>query len=208
MNSSILNHDFLLKNEIIPRDKEPFRSLLEKGPGKQFSQFISTPVMSTIQYDKYHILVEEERYQIADHTGEALDHSPIVGITKMYFGKVLKYTPLKLGGINLNTNVTFVNKEDEKNFDARLGLNPEKAMDSLSIEKVQMGALLRYLFYDGTSEIQILKPKTEGNPAIVNLNFEYPFKEMGDFIGHLDNIKKIQLHFSGILERLKLEAIK
>jgi len=208
MNPAILNHDFLLTNEIIPRDQEPFRSLLAKDPGKQFSQFISTPVMSTIQYGDYHILVEEERYQIVDHTGQLLDRSPIIAMTKSYFGRVLKYTPLKLGGFNLNAKVTFDSEEDENEFDKRLGMNTEKVAASLSIERVQMGALLRYPLDGGISEIQILKPKITGRPTLLNLNFEYPFKGMDDFLGHLDKVKDIQQHFAGIMAKLKLEAAK
>ncbi len=204
LNPAILTHDFLLSNDIIPKDQEPFRSLLQNEPGKQFSQFISTPIMATIKYDKYSILVEEQRYQITDLADNLPYSSPIIPMTKAYFGKVLKYTPLTVGGFNFHGTISFSNEEDERNFDENIGLEASKAAECLSVEKVHMGITIRYPLFDAFSELQVNKPKNDVLTATMNHNFE--FKNMDEFISRLDQVKDVYEQFLGILRKLNLET--
>ncbi|MGR3309770.1 MAG: hypothetical protein ACUZ77_03255 [Candidatus Brocadiales bacterium] len=206
LNPAILTHDFLLSNDIIPKDQEPFKSLLQNEPGKQVSRFISTPVMATIQYDKYSILVEEQRYQITDLANNLPYSSPIIPMTKAYFGKVLKYTPLKAGGFNFHGTISFGNKEEERGFDENIGLKASKAAECLSAENVQMSTIIRYPLFGAVSELQVIKSKGEDLTATMNHNFEFKFTNMDEFINRLDQVKEVYEQFLGILCKLKLEV--
>jgi hypothetical protein len=205
MNPAILNHDFLMLNNIIPSEEEPFRSLLKRETGKQFSEFLSTPVMATIRYDKIPILIEEERYQIADHTSTPPHLSPIIQITKNYFGKVLKYTPLRIGGFNFNGVVSFDSQDDENAFDEKLGLHAADAKNLLSVTSVQMSGVIRYPFLEGTSEIKVSKPKKPKEPTTLNYNYEFESTKPDELLSRLDRVKEIHNHFLDILKKIKLE---
>ena len=65
-NPRILNHDFLLNNGVLPKNKEPFKGLFAKQDSDPFTDFLSTPVLACIRYAPINLLVEENRYQIRD----------------------------------------------------------------------------------------------------------------------------------------------
>ena len=91
-NPQILNHDFLLKNQVLPIKEEPFSSLIEKASEKHppFTQYVSTPLVTTLSYEWISIIIEQNRYQIKDVNFKTPLESPIISISKEYFGRVLK----------------------------------------------------------------------------------------------------------------------
>ena len=116
-NPQILNHDFLLKNEIAP----PGRDLSNKdASGKQlekaYSHFVSTPVLASIVYGNFSIVIEESRFQITDGLGNVKSDNSIIDFTKKYFS-LLKHTPLTLGGLNFNALISFDSDKEIKSFE-------------------------------------------------------------------------------------------
>lgn len=101
-NPQILNHDFLIKNEVLPIKSEPFKSLIKDSSQKKppFTSYLSTPVVTALDYKWISIIVEENRFQIKDAKFKVPSKSPIITISKEYFGTLLKYTPFQVGGIN------------------------------------------------------------------------------------------------------------
>ena len=133
-NPQILNHDFLVNNKILPEKEEPFKALFAKEDNKPFTEFMSTPVLTTIKYDSINIVIEESRFQIQDLNNTDPSTSPIVSITKKYFGEILKYTPISAGGINLNGIITFTDADDEQRFNETIGISKDwQELDLLSI---------------------------------------------------------------------------
>ncbi|MBI4334639.1 MAG: hypothetical protein HY673_25575 [Chloroflexi bacterium] len=79
-NPQILTHDFLLKNEVLPKDREPFKGLITEEGSLPFTEFISTPVITSITYGPISITIEENRYQITDNRFEDPPSSPIMSV--------------------------------------------------------------------------------------------------------------------------------
>ena len=101
-NPQILNGDFLKINKIIPADQAPF----DKTP-----KFISTPPFASIAFGPVEILVEEQRFQIREAGLADFKETHIFDIALKYY-EVLKYTPVRTVGINLNCQVDFENVEE------------------------------------------------------------------------------------------------
>jgi hypothetical protein len=95
-NPQILNHDFLFSHGVLPKDKEPFKNLFAKQDSQPFTEFISTPVITSIKYGPISLVVEENRYQIIDNRFEDPPSSPIIQITKKYFEELLRYLPVAI----------------------------------------------------------------------------------------------------------------
>ena len=83
-NPQILNHDFLIKNEVLPVKREPFKSLIKDSSQKKppFTSYLSTPVVTALDYKWISIIVEENRFQIKDAKFNVPSKSPIITITK------------------------------------------------------------------------------------------------------------------------------
>jgi len=133
-NPMILNHDFLIQNDVLPKSEPFYQDDLKNGKNP-FKEFIATPPLSRIVYGEYSLHVQEDRYQASDQTGDPPSRSPIIDITKKYFGEILKYTPLVVGGINLNYDLVFGDQEEQK-IDEAIGLDHnglKKAFDSENV---------------------------------------------------------------------------
>jgi len=205
-NPQILNHDFLVRNSILPSEDQPFRDFLAKEEGEQFSQFISTPPMTTISYGPVSIVVDEGRYQIADRRFPEPSGTTVVDITKRYFGKCLCYTPFTAGGINFNGRLHFQMSDDEAGFDRRLGLDRERLSELAQTEDVRVGTTISFPCLDGSVEVQVAKPKLRPEPATLNFNYEFGYTgDMDSFLANLDSIAAIYGRLMRLLDDLGVE---
>lgn len=205
-NPQILTHDFLINNDILPKDEEPFKSYLSKE--KPYSEFISTPVLTSIKYGHISIVVEENRYQIRDSKFSNLATSPVVGITRKYFGEHLRYTPCNLCGVNFNSVLSFEDKSDEERFDEGCGLSGEQVRAITDADDIRAGVTYSFPWKEGMVEIQIAKPKNRAQPGNLNFNYEFEYKNIDSFVGSLDEIERVYEKFEKIVSGLGLEVNK
>jgi len=209
-NPQILNHDFLINNKILPEDVEPFKSILAKQAkpnSKPFTDFISSPVITTIKYGYISLAVQENSYQIIDKNYENPESSPIIKITENYFGKFLKYTPFKIGGINLNGTIQFSDKADEFNFDQKIGINREILCTHSGSNNLSVGISFNFPWESETIEVTVNKPKV--SPQIGNINFNYEFKyndNIDAFLGNLGKVGQINNKFIEFIKKLDVEV--
>ena len=200
-NPQILNHDFLESNGVLPR-KEPFyKQNLAQGEAV-FTEFFSTPPMARIAYKKYSLLVYEERFQAIDTTGDDPRESPIIQITKNYFGNLLKYTPFTVGGLNLNCELT-LGPAEEQVIDGILGINREQANQAFGFVSTIGSITGIFPFLDGKMSVVFAKPKDPGNPTKVNFNYEFSYPgSMEAFLSNIDKVDKIVDYQQSFYERI------
>jgi hypothetical protein len=206
MNPSILNHDFLIRNEIIPANIAPFKDLLQKAEGHQFSEFVSSPIMSNIRYEYISLLVETQRLQALDLSGRKPSLSPIRDIVENYI-RTLPFTPLKVGGFNFRGSLRFDNEEDEVSLDQALGSNRDKIKKLVESPGVRSSHHLQWPYKNGFALIQATKPK--GVSFECSLNFNYEFEYAGDIDAFMTNfalIEKCHDEFTQILARLEVKC--
>jgi hypothetical protein len=212
-NPQILNHDFLINNQVLPIEKEPFKSLMEEASKEHppFTQYISTPLVTTLMYKWISIIIEQNRYQIKDtHFSTPLE-SPIISIPKEYFGRVLRHTPITLGGINFGGNIIFSDTEDEINFDESLGICSQKFQLQLGLAKAQYSPKIRLSWdedQEGQFELSLKKSKISSGDCALNFNFEFVYKDMDSFIKEIDGAGKVHERFYNILKELNVETNK
>ena len=206
-NPRILNHDFLVHNGVLPVDQEPFRELLRtRDRPAAPDEFVSVPVMTSIRYGPVSILVDENRYQITDRRFGNLASSPIVPITKKYFGTLLRYTPLTAGGINFNGLLRFESQADEHGFNERLGLDAGKMAAALKSTDVRVGLVVSFPWHNGVVEVQMPKPKDRAAPGLVNFNYEFGYTDIDSFLSNLDDAELVYGRFREFLDSLAVEG--
>lgn len=183
-NPQILTHDFLISNSIIPKEEEPFKTVIDKNPNTHCSNFISSPPFSTIAYDNISITIQENMFQITDNSKEIMK-TPIIEIVKKYFGEVLIHTPLKVGGFNLQGHIESETIEELNNLSKKIGFNittlEKKFGNSLNI-----GSVFSIPWKNGTIEVRL----PYKNNKILNVNYEFQFQnDFGESLSNLDNIE-------------------
>ena len=201
-NPQILNHDFLVKNEIIQKNREPFVKFFSENNKKQFTEFISTPILSTIKYGPISIVVEETRFQIIDFRFKVSSKNPIIDITTRYFGKHLKYTPFELGGVNFNGIIKFDNIEDENDLDKNLGITRDKLVGKINESKVRIGIAFTYPWKKGEIKIQLTKPKENTKPCSINFNYEFKYDDIENFLNNLEDVDEAFEKFTDLLSSI------
>jgi hypothetical protein len=205
-NPQILNHDFLVNHGVLPLDKEPFKELFRQRDSTPFTEFISTPLIASIKYAFIAIAVQESLYQIVDNRlGNPLD-SPIIPITKKYFGGILRYTPFIVGGINFHGIINFDNREDEHRFDEKLGVRRDIFNNLIGTDDTRIGATFSFPLKEGVGEVQLLKPKDRSLAGGINFNYEFQYREIDSFLAHLDSIGPIYTRFNDLLRSLGVRS--
>ena len=213
-NPQILNHDFLVQNRVLPLEAEPFSNLIGAmgralPPAElPFTEFISTPVVSSIRYGAIQITVDASRFQIADH-GYFKDPkgTTIATIARRYFGDLLKYTPFQFCGINFNGQIEFDSTLDEQGFDNRFGINEEaiQAWAKNCIE-LRVGVHVAFRRKERSVEIQVHKPKELAGKGILNGNFECQISTTAEMIASVDALDELHAEFLEMLSRLEVEV--
>lgn len=180
----------------------------EKPP---FTQYVSTPLLTTLTYKWISIIIEQNRYQIKDTRFTKPLESPIISIPKEYFGRVLKHTPITLGGINFGGDISFSDSEDETRFDESLGIDRQKFQIHLGLVKAQYSPKINLVWDDGQEdqfELTLNKPKSFSGACAVNFNFEFIYKDMNSFVMKIDEAGKVHERFYTILRELNVEVNK
>ncbi len=200
-NPSILNIDFLKNNKIISVDHSPF---------DQKPNFISTPPFATIGFGPVEIQVEEQRLQVRE-AGLSDWNTSIFNIAMNYY-KVLKYTPVKTVGLNLNCQIDFENAEESEVFQKLLLPEKSKIVEIISKDNVDVSIRLRYPHTD-CGKVLLTIDRSSPNKLQRQLNFNYEFNCLKDgqtdwsmVETELSNIKNISDYFSDIIDKL-LEAM-
>lgn len=205
-NPQILNHDFLLKSNIIPFDKSPFKDITTKQPEeKPYSDFLSTPVLTKLTYKNIDIVIEEGRYQITDISSTPPTDSPIVIFTKNYFS-VLKYTPFVLGGFNFHNFLSFGSKDEKIEFEDRFIADRNSTYKELGINNFEISLQMACPFNQNKIEISIAKVMANDLVKIFNFNYEFRYKDIDSFLGTLDEVPILFDKFKTILSKLKIQC--
>ncbi len=200
-NPQILNHDFLVKNDVLPRQEPFLRQDLPEGE-KPFTRFFSTPPVTQISYGKFTFIVQEDRFQAVDETGKNPANSPIIAITKKYFGELLVHTPLTVGGLNFNCTLVYTEPGEEDRIDAKIGINLDVAREAFRSRELTTGMTAAFPFAAGQMSVVTSKRLLERQ---ANLNFNYEFKEAGgiqQFLSHIDTISQIASYAEDFWRRL------
>ena len=203
-NPQILNHEFLINNNVLPENEEPFKTLFSRENTNPFTEFVSTPVITSLKYGPISIIVEENRFQIMDSRFEKPLSSPIIYITKKYFGDILRFTPFILGGINFNGIIKFDDIKEEETFDKQLGIEREKVINIFGIDDIRIGFSLSYPWNKGTIEINLPKIKDRSKPGGINLNYEFNYVNVDQFLGNLDDLPLVLEKLDTLIDTLNI----
>lgn len=204
-NPQILNIDFLLNNKLIPVNVHPFNKFDFEGYAKNhstqpFSEFISTPVLTSIKFEPISIIVEESRFVISDSSGN-IESTPIFDIATKYFVETLKYTPLTAVGINLNGVIRFEDAREEDVFNTSIGINNVPLGQFFPGDKVRIGMIVRARWNKGIVEIQIFNTANDELLKLVNFNYEVALPNT-DFIMDVFRDRMVFMnHIRAILEK-------
>jgi hypothetical protein len=207
-NPQILNHDFLIRNRILPKKAEPFKSLIDNSSGKTppFTEFLSTPIVTTLSYKWISIISEEGRFQIKDSKFRLPSKSPIISITKKYFGEHLRYTPFQMGGINFAGQLKFSNENDDIALDKKLGIDSNAFAELVGIEgKIQYSTKINYRMGEDQFELRVDRSKKHQETAGLNLNYEFSYDNIDSFIDKLDEVNRFYDVFQKMLKDLGVE---
>jgi len=205
-NPQILNHDFLIKNNIIPFDKSPFKDIVTKQPEeKPFNDFLSTPLLTKLTYKNVNLVIEEGRYQITDIANIPPIDSPIVIFTKNYFS-VLKYTPFVLGGFNFNSLLSFSSKDEKVAFENSFISDRNGIYKELGINNFEISLQMAYPFNQNQIQLSMLKMAGNDLIKVLNFNYEFRYQSMDSFLGHLDEVPILFEKFKNILSKLSIQC--
>jgi hypothetical protein len=174
---------------------------------KSFSEFVSTPIFSSIRYGPIAIVVDGTRFQITDNGYfEHPETSVIVEMTRRYFGDLLKYTPLDVCGINFNGRVKFVGPDDERDFDSRLGID-RKSVEALAADgdSLKVSTTMRFRRRDAWIEIQASRPRDAEDACDINMNHESKLKSKEDLLERIAEFATLHREFSALLRSLGIE---
>jgi len=210
-NPQILNHDFLINNRVIPIDKQPFKSLIKNSSENKnpFTKHLSSPLVAALDYQWISLIIQENRFQIKDSKISVPSKSPIILITQKYFGELLRYTPFQIGGLNFNGELKFKSKNDENNFNRRLGLNGNTFRTNLNIkDQIQFDSKIRFPLDNGKGQIGVAKHPKDQKKGVITFNFEFIYEDIDSFMVRLDEADKFFNFFKEMLVKLKVEAKK
>lgn len=201
-NPQILNHEFLLKNNIFPTDKLPFKDIpLDSKEKKPFDNFVSIPVMANLRYKNVNITIEENRYQISDKLKGAPNESSIIEFTKRYFN-LLRYTPITVGGFNFKGSILFDSDADRSALENKLIIDKKKICESLGLKGFESSFKLEYPCENGRAMLSIQNVRINKMIKNVNFNYEFNYKDIDSFLKNLDLVSLLYGKFKSILKKI------
>jgi hypothetical protein len=200
-NPQILTVDFLKVNKIISTDEPPFDKLFQQE--KAVKKFLSVPGFTNLVLGNIEFIVDETRFQIREDGISGWTETKIIDIAKKYF-EVLRYTPLNLVGINLNSIITFDTSEEAHNCQKLCLPEDSQLARIISNDNIIASSVLRYPFSDGEGRITLIieQPDKENKKRVVNFNYEFDFIDWTRFKSELEKVPEIGAYSDSILDRL------
>jgi len=204
-NPQILNIDFLKAGDIIPVNQPPFDELLKQE--KPVKKFVSVPGFANLVLDNIEFIVDESRFQIREKGISEWSDTKILEIAKKYF-EVLRYTPLKLVGLNLNSIITFGSSKEATSFQELFLSENSRIVGIIGKDKIAASIVFRYPYSNQGARITLTieQPNKENKKRAVNFNYEFDFTSWTKFGSELGKISEISNYFDSIIQKL-LEAI-
>lgn len=205
MNPQILNHDFLLHNEILPKEDKYIKALLDRP--HTVDDFDSIPGFALLRYGSYEIRLELTRYQMTDKRGRReFEDSPIIDFTKRYFN-LLSHTPISVGGFNLAYQVRFDNDREKEKLLGKI-FAPRKTLKSCFEDKIETKrAILFFDFLEGKFEFNLgFDNSDEPLSSNINVNYEFAFsrfQNMSIFLEQLNNVRAVESRFREVFKRMR-----
>lgn len=200
-NPQILNLDFLKANDIIPVKEPPFDELLKQE--KPVKKFVSVPGFANLVLENIEFIVDERRFQIREKDLSEWTDTRILEIAKKYF-EVLRYTPLKLVGVNLNSTITFKTTEEAGKFQELFLSKDGRLAQIISMDNVTASIVLRYPYANKRGRVMLTvdQPNKENKKRTVNFNYEFDFTDWANFRSELDKISEIADYADSIVDEL------
>ena len=204
-NPQILNVDFLKANKMVPSDEPPFNELFQQE--KPFTKFISTPVFSNLVLGPIEFIVDEQRFQIRDTSINNWTDTKILYIAQNYYD-TLRYTPLKMVGINFNSEITFATSKESMSFQQLFLPESSQVLGIISNSDISANIVLRYRYSDNGARVTLtINPPNKANDKrIINFNYEFDFIDWPNFKSELTKMPEIAKYYESILDQL-LKAI-
>lgn len=200
-NPQILNVDFLRDNEIVPVNEAPFDELFKQE--KPFSKFISTPPFTNLALGPIEFIVDEQRFQLREYPITEWAEARIIRIMQNYFG-VLKYTPLTMIGINLNSTISFASTEETETFQELFLPKASKVLEFLPKDRIDASMVLRWPYNKSDSRIALTIERTDvsKNKRMINFNYEFDFTDWKSFGEELNKMPEISIYSDSIIKQL------
>lgn len=204
-NPQIINVDFLKDNKIIPIDKAPFDQLFRQE--KPAKKIISVPGLANLVLGNIEFVIDEGRFQIRETAISEWVETNIIDIAERYF-EVLRFTPLKLVGVNLNSMITFETLEEAGKFQELFLSKDSQLAGIVSKGDITASIVLRYPYSGQNNRVTLTieQPNKENKKRIVNFNYEFDFTDWTNFRSELDKISEIADYADSIVDQL-LKAI-
>ncbi len=200
-NPQILNLDFLKSNKILPVDEEPFRSILSQA--KPQIEFVSVPGFVRLVVGNIEFIVNADRFQIKEAAISKWAETKIVKISEKYF-EILRYTPLKIVGFNLNSTIIFDNTEMSQNFQNLFLPQNAPILKIINKGEIAAGVVLRYPYSAGGERFTIALEQQGkvDNKRTINFNYEFDFTDWPKFKSELVKVAEIEAYADSIIGQL------
>jgi len=203
LNPQIVNIDFLMNNDIIPKDEAPFRDLLKSD--RPFSKFVSTPVVVELEFDSIRFVVDVNRFLLMQTGVRDWSDSKVGLIASRYF-KTLSYTPVTLVGFNLSCTVGPTTPTQDAEFQATFLGPKSRILKAIGVDRPVADITLRYPAEGDNARLSLTvsRPMKTEVARSLNLNYEFDFAGWDDFQKRLERIPEVgrmlDLTASGLLE--------
>jgi len=177
MNPAILNHDWLEKQQIIPKKffAQPAQS------DSPFIQFLSTPPMAQLVYGEIVFTVEMGKFILKSNQPSV--KADAFNVAKRYFEK-LPHTPLAKVGFNVSGIIKFDSKQEEKSFDKKCVSCGDSLLTLINKRDIEIGFTLQYEEGKGCYRLDCTKER-KARKAYLNCNWEFDVTAANRLIGIL-----------------------
>jgi len=177
MNPQILNHNWLLKEKIIPP-----KLLLSGQDILPFSNYISTPPYTTITYGKLSFSVELNKF-ILEANQNDLDKG-MFSIVKKYFSK-LSHTPVHKLGFNLHATVKFDSTIEEKRFINNWISSCESLKELFNDRNIQLGFSVISTKGKVCYQFNCIRNKIDRKNILLHCNREFDVSNTNQLVEYL-----------------------
>ncbi len=177
MNPQILNHNWLLKEKIIPP------KLLASGQDVvPFSNYVSTPPFTTITYGKLSFNVDINRFTLQGNQNDL--NTEVFSIAKKYFSK-LSHTPVQKLGFNLYATVKFDSTEEEKGFINKWVSSSDSLKELFNNRNIQLGFTVISKKGKVRYQLSCIRKSVDRKNILLNCNCEFDVSNTNQLVKYL-----------------------